>query len=105
MTFQAELDAAFADVAALAGEPFLYAGAQYTGIFAGNRLATQMLAGNYNTESTIYLRAHKSQFATPPAQRAGPVRRLADNSTWSVFEVDPNDTTHYVFTLKKPQPA
>ena len=105
MTFDDEINAAFADVDDAVGEAFQYGGRSYTGIFASNRLATQMLAGDSKAVSTIYLRASKDQFAQPPSQRAGELRRSKDNSTWSVFEVDPNDSTHYVFTLKKPLTA
>lgn len=101
MSFDDEISAAFSDIDEAVGEPFTYAGGTYVGIFATNDLKTAMLTGNYNTVSSLVLRASKPQFAETPPQRAGVLVRLKDASTWGVAEIDPSDSTHYVFTIRR----
>lgn len=101
MNFDDEISSAFRDIDEAVAEPFTYAAGTFVGIFAANDLATQMLTGNYQSVSTLKLRAHKAQFPAPPAARSGELKRLKDNTGWAVLDIDPHDTTHYVFTIKR----
>ena len=100
MSFDDEISDAFADVDDAIGEAFTFCGGTYRGVFSYSVIRTSMLTGGFNSVSTITLRANKSQFGRVPDQRGGPVKRLKDNTQWAVAEIDPNDSTHYVFTLK-----
>lgn len=101
-----EIDTAFEDVEkAMAplgtAVTFTVGGKNYAGVIGTSDLATQMLTGAYNGRSQLVIRATKPQFIAAPPQRGLVMVYGSDGSKeqWECKEMDPNQQSHYVFTL------